>query len=200
MIRSFTNFDLDENNNFAETLEKVNNHKELNIIPHIIIQTPTIKNIETLEFKDKELKYGYFKITGKKLEKFKDYMIKFDEWVLEYLSNNCETLFSKKIEIENLRSIYNNSISENDNIKLFLPRMSNKVKLTIIDNNKEPIEINKLDEDIHIVGAIRCRKIVIYKREIIPQWEILLASIKKDKITECMIIDDDDEEEVFGDD
>ena len=200
MIRSFTNFDLDENNNFAETLEKVNNHKELNIIPHIIIQTPTIKNIETLDFKDKELKCGYFKITGKKLEKFKDYMIKFDEWVLEYLSNNCKTLFSKKIEIENLRSIYNNSISENDNIKLFLPRMSNRIKLTVIDDNKEPIEINKLDEDTHIVGAIRCRKIVIYKREILPQWEILLASIKKDKITECMIIDDDDEEEIFGDD
>ena len=200
MIRSFTHFDLNESYNFAETLEKVNNHKELSITPHIIIQSPTIKNIESLDFKDKELKYGYFKITGKKFQKFKDYMNKFDEWVLEYLSNNCESLFSKKIEIESLRSIYNNSISENDNIKLFLPRMSNRIKLTIIDNNKEPIEINELDEDTHIIGAIRCRKIVIYKREILPQWEILLASIKKDKITECMIIDDDDEEEIFGDD
>mgnify|MGYP001303130965 CR=1 FL=1 len=200
MIRSFTHFDLNENYNFAETLEKVYNHKELLLTPHIIIQSPTIKNIESLDFKDKDLKYGHFKITGKKLQKFKDYMNKFDEWVLEYLFNNCETLFSKKIESEHLRSIYNNTISENDNIKLFLPRMSNKVKLTIIDNNKEPIEINELHTDTQLVGAIRCRKIVIYKREIIPQWEILLASIKKDNITECMIIDDDDEEEIFGDD
>ena len=78
--------------------------------------------------------------------------------------------------------------------------MSNRVNLTIIDNNKEPLEINELDEDSNIIAAIRCRKIIIYKREIIPQWEILLASMKKDKITECMIIDDDDEEELYGED
>ena len=194
MIRSFTTFDLNDTHNFSETLEKINNHKELSITPHIIIQTPNVKNIESLNFKDKDLKYGYFKVHGKKLEKFKEYMIKFDEWIVDYLFKNCETLFSKKLCVNNLRSIYKTSVSENDNIKLFLPRMSNKVKLTIIDNNKEPLEINDLDENTNIIAAIRCRKIVIYKREIIPQWEILLASMKKDKITECMIIDDDEED------
>ena len=200
MIRSFTTFNLNDTHNFSENLEKINNHKELSITPHIIVQTPNVKNIESLNFKDKELKYGYFKIHGKKLDKFKEYMTKFDEWVIDYLFNNCETLFSKKLCMNNLRTIYKSSVSENDNIKLFLPRMSNRVNLTIIDNNKEPLEINELDEDSNIIAAIRCRKIVIYKREIIPQWEILLASMKKDKITECMIIDDDEEEELYGDD
>ena len=206
MIRTFDDFDLPNKYQFSESLDKVGDHKELNILTPILIQMPKTHCIEDIDFTDKSLSSSHFKVRGSKSEQFKQYMDKLDEWVVEYICKNSEQLFNKNITKDNLISKYIGSVSDNDNIKLYLPRTSRGVKLNILDADKEPINIMSFKTGDIMRSVIRCRKVIIYKREIFPQWEMVMVNLKEKKVEEpkqCMIeIDsdeDDDETEIYGD-
>jgi hypothetical protein len=175
MIHTFDNFDLSNTHILGSVLTKVSNHKELGMTPCVVIQTPTLKCIEDLAFSDTDTKSGHFKVSGKKAGSFKEYIDKFDAWVINHLGENSQEIFGKTLSVDSIAEKYKSSISDAKNLRLYLPRTSRGIKLTVMDSKRNPLEVQGLDEGADLVAAIRCRKIVIYKREILPQWEILMA-------------------------
>lgn len=204
MIRAFDNFDLSNSHILGSELTKVSNHKELGMTPCVVIQTPTLKCIEDLAFSDTDTKSGHFKVTGKNSGTFKEYLDNFDSWVINHLGENSQEIFGKTLSVDSIGEKYKSTISDAKNLRLYLPRTSRGIKLTVMDRKRNPLEVSGLEEGVDLVAAIRCRKIVIYKREILPQWEILMVSLKPKKsvIEHHYILDDDsdDEDEFYGED
>ena len=114
-------------------------------------------------------------------DSFENFLVNFDNYIMEQLSKNSEKLFKEYYSLDDIEEIYKSSIriKKNKNIT-FKALYSNK--LNIFNRHKEQLKVSDLNNSDNVICLIKCSKIIYYKTFCMPYWEILQIKVKEEKL------------------
>ena len=105
---------------------------------------------------------------------------KFDNKIIELISENSNEFFEDTLTIEDTEEIYKSSYKESKNNSKM--SISINKKLNIYNKHKEQLELDTLSSGDTVICLLKCKKIVFYKTHCEPYWEVFQIKLKEEKI------------------
>ena len=111
-----------------------------------------------------------------------DFLNKFDNKIMNLLSENSNDLFQDSMTFDEIEEIYKLSI---DNTK-YCGKFSVNInkKLVIYNKIKNILELSDLEINDEIICLLKCSKIIYYKNYCKSYWEVIQIKIKKKSLIE----------------
>jgi len=168
----------------------------------LFIQTPlmSLKNDSIYEFRNK--KYINVEFNNNSDNKaLYNFLIKFDNFLINYLHKNFENWFSKSLSLKTIEKLYYSAlITPNDNevftpyLQNEVPYYNNKIDIIIYNKNNKKVDDTIISKNKDAVLILLFKGMIVENNKFIPILEVQQMKIvekKRNVVTQKLIIDDD---------
>jgi hypothetical protein len=163
----------------------------------IIIQLPKMKLL--LENKNNSSIELLFTNKNTYSKKVYNFLSKFDDYIIEYIHNNSEEWFGKKIPLDKLDTMYNKMLKapKNSESECSINCVLKTKNCVFVDNKKNELVLSDFKNDSTVECISKLKYIIFSKDKCFPVWEIIVMKLHKkiNKVPKNAFIDDEPPQE-----
>lgn len=162
-------------------LSKVNYSRE-----QCIIQFPKMKIAglpELVNLANRTIELEFVNTTSRYNKKTYDFLSKLDAYIIEYIHNNSELWFSKKIPLDNVKQMYLSVLKapknteSNCTVNFSFKKSKNQMESSFYDKKGETLELSELKVGTLLEPIVEFKYLLFSKDSVCSIWEIHTAKV-----------------------